>query len=98
MIFFIDRCVDDNNDDIQCEDDEKQCKFDRSKNGLIKSCTSEGSTSWYDLEYRFNIIEQISDSGIDNSAPALKCFYLCNTDTCNSDDNFGKVGLIRLDY
>jgi len=90
--------MDDSNEDIECQDDENRCKFDRSKNGLTRGCTSEDSTLSYDLEYRFNIIEEISDHGIDNTAPALKCFYLCNTHSCNSDDNFVKVGLIQLNY
>jgi hypothetical protein len=94
LIFFIYRCIDDNNGEIQCAEDETRCKFDHSKSGLTQSCTIEDSDIEYDLEYRFNVIEEMKESGTDNSAEALKCFYLCKTDVCNSNENFKKVSLI----
>ncbi len=84
--------MDDNNADVQCSDDDNRCRFEHSKDlSIEKGCTTEDSSGDYDLEYRFNVIQEILDSGIDNSAKALKCFYLCNTDHCNSEENFLKV-------
>jgi len=87
--------MNDDNSDVKCEEGDNRCKFDHPKKSPIKKgCASKDSNGDYDLEYRFNVIEEIEDSGIDNSASALKYFYLCNTDNCNSDDHVVKVSLI----
>jgi hypothetical protein len=92
FIFFI-RCMDNDDDQVDCQDDQNRCKFDLKKTGMEKSCTTADSDGEFDLEYRFNLIQEISDIGIDNSAKSFKCTYLCKTDLCNSEDNFMKVSL-----
>jgi hypothetical protein len=84
-----------NNDDAEvvCQDDENRCKFDLKKGDVEKGCAIDDPDEEFDLEYRFNLIQEIADSGTDNSAKSLKCIYLCKTDLCNSEDNFVQVSL-----
>ncbi|CAF1200572.1 unnamed protein product [Rotaria sordida] len=84
-------CIKDDTD-IQCENNEHQCIFSFSKgHSLQKSCAMNYSDIQYDIEYRFNIIEEIANDGFDNSHSAFKFFYLCNSDFCNNDGNIVKV-------
>ncbi|CAF4361158.1 unnamed protein product [Rotaria sp. Silwood2] len=78
--------------DVQCENNEHHCIFSFSKgHSLRKDCAMNYSHVQYDIEYRFNIIEEISNYGIDNSHNAFKFFYLCNSDFCNNDGHVVKV-------
>jgi hypothetical protein len=95
LIFFSFRCKDDGEDDVECQNGEDRCKFDHAKDAPIsKGCTTEDPTAPYDLEYRFNVIENMTNFGTDNSAKAFKSSYVCKTDYCNSDNQFQKVSFI----
>jgi hypothetical protein len=87
--------INDDSDDTICSTTENRCKFDHSKDVAVdQACTTQDPNAKYDIQYRFNIIEEIASHGIDNSAHALKCFYLCKTDHCNSHDNFENVSIV----
>ncbi|CAF5155246.1 unnamed protein product, partial [Rotaria sp. Silwood1] len=84
-------CIKDDTD-IRCANNEHQCIFSFSKGHSIqKDCAMNYSYVQHDIEYRFNIIEDISNYGIDNTHEAFKFFYLCNSDFCNNDGNIIKV-------
>ncbi|CAF3904546.1 unnamed protein product [Rotaria sp. Silwood1] len=84
-------CIKDDTD-IRCANNEHQCIFSFSKGHSIqKDCAMNYSHIQYDIEYRFNIIEDISNYGIDNTHEAFKFFYLCNSDFCNNDGNIIKI-------
>jgi hypothetical protein len=88
--------INDDSDDTICSPGEDRCQFYHSKDVAIgQACAAEDPTSPYDIQYRFNIIEDIASHGTDNSAESLKCSYLCKTDHCNSVDNFEHVSLVQ---
>lgn len=92
---FIFSCFDDDNSDIECLNSDNRCRFSLSKyEDIIKGCDSAASYPQVDVEYRFNVIEEMSSYSTDDLQTAFKMFYLCNKDLCNSDDNAEKVNQI----
>ncbi|CAF2163921.1 unnamed protein product [Rotaria magnacalcarata] len=79
-------------EDMECSNGEDRCIFDLSKGSLIRNgCFDGDSNEIYDLEYRFNMIEEIASDGFYSVHDAFKIYYLCNTDLCNNDDIVEKV-------
>lgn len=56
-------------------------------------CRSYDPSAEYDLEYRFNVIEEKEPDGFDNTNSAFKFNYLCNIDLCNSNAIATKVSV-----
>jgi hypothetical protein len=63
---------------------------------MKQGCVVDDPSEDYDIEYRFNVIEEISDQGTDNSAKSFKLKYLCKINFCNSDNNVRQVRFIGL--
>ncbi len=92
MIVFLHSCASGTDADVECTSSENRCEFRRSKDVLLtQRCVEADPDAEYDLEYRFNMIQEMGDLGIDNSAKALKIFYLCQIDLCNNDETAEKV-------
>ena len=91
--FSVNRCENKDDEEESCTDDQNQCQYDFSKAGVTKGCVNENSKPKYDLEYRFNVIDEMENSKIDISAKALKCYYVCKKNLCNSDANFVRVSI-----
>ena len=87
--------MDINDAGLKCTGGEDRCKFARSKDLMIKECAFDDPNE-NDIEYRFNVIEEISNQGTDNSAESFKLFYLCKTNFCNSDEHVQQVRFIGL--
>ena len=82
---------DPDNDEI-CAANVKSCQYRHDKNGASAvGCHDPTLPSKYDVEYRFNSVEEIEAGGDDTSSRAMKIFYLCSTSHCNTDGNIGIV-------
>lgn len=64
------------------------------KENLYKDCVNTPSKA-YNLEYRFNQVDETEDGADDESEVALKCIYSCNRDKCNSDKVYSEVSLLQ---
>lgn len=69
-----------------------RCKFEHSKDVTYdQECVSYDSSLMYDIEHRYNVIEELANGGEDNSGRAFKLKYQCKKDLCNDEDHYEKV-------
>ncbi|UJR14251.1 hypothetical protein I4U23_001242 [Adineta vaga] len=74
-----------------CTDDQDRCVYRRNKKGAVdQQCTGKNPFE-YEIEYRFNVIEEIDASKYDNSAQTLKGSFVCRETDCNNEGNFQSV-------
>ena len=77
--------------DGPCDNKQQFCRYEKSKLWDQSGCTERNPNNAFDLKYRFNVIEQMKDDSTVDPERGLKCFYLCKTDLCNSEENALKV-------
>jgi hypothetical protein len=85
----------DNAEATNCSHEEDSCKFEHSKNvESERGCFTHSTGGDYDIEFRFNEIEDMESAGSDTAEKAWKLYYLCRRNSCNSSHFIDQVSSI----
>ncbi len=80
MILFIDRCMNNNNEEVRCETNETRCTKVVQPSSGQQECSSLENFGVHDLIYSFLNVKNIT-----TGFSKLFSMYLCQTDHCNSN-------------